>query len=61
MISKKEAEAEETIRRLGISNNVRQTIADIRYSVIEDQGNIQKVPFVFYTSTIVLSKLYLQI
>ena len=52
MISKKEAEAEETVRRLGISNNVRQTIADIRYSVIEDQGNIQKVPFVFFTSTI---------
>ena len=52
MISKKEAEAEETVRRLGISNNVRQTIADIRYSVIEDQGNIQKVPFVLFTSTI---------
>ena len=38
MISRKEAEAEETIRRLRISNNVRQTIADIRYSVTEDQG-----------------------
>ena len=39
MISRKEAEAEETIRRLRISNNVRQTIADIRYSVTEEQGN----------------------
>ena len=38
MISKKEAEAEETVRQLGISNNVRQTIADIRYSVLENQG-----------------------
>ena len=47
MISKKEAEAEETVRRLGISNNVRQTIADIRYSVIEDQGNALKGSFCF--------------
>ena len=39
MISRREAEAAETIRRLRISNNVRQTIADIRYSVSEDQGN----------------------
>ena len=39
MISRKEAEAEETIRRLRLSHNVRQTIADIRYSVSEDQGN----------------------
>ena len=38
MISRKEKEAEETIRRLGISSNVRQTIADIRYSVIDGQG-----------------------
>ena len=38
MISKQEKEAEETIRKLGISNNIRQTMADIRYSVIEDQG-----------------------
>ena len=38
MISRKEAEAEETIRNLRISHNVRQTIADIRYSIAEDQG-----------------------
>ncbi len=38
MISRKEAEAEETIRKLRISHNVRQTIADIRYSIAEDQG-----------------------
>ena len=38
MISHKESEAEKTIRQLGLSNNVRQMMADIRYSVNEDQG-----------------------
>ena len=58
MISRKEAEAEETIRKLRISHNVRQTIADIRYSIAEDQGTPIRnkiLVFVFHSTYIVLA------